>query len=76
MSKRILPLRGWLSLNEGDAYTGRRNGTIRAAAERGEVPIYRVGGSDAHPRFVVHTDDIDAWIRSHEQYRPELRLVI
>jgi len=75
MSRRSIPLRGWLSLHEGDTYARRRDGTIRAEAEKGNIPIYRAGGTEAHPRFVVHTDDIDAWIRT-DQYKPDIRLVI
>lgn len=76
MSRRILPLRGWLSLHEGDTYAGRRDGTIRAEAEKGNIPIYRVGGTDKRPRFAVHTDDIDAWMRTHEEYKPGFGLGI
>lgn len=76
MSKRIIPLRGWLSLHEGDAYANKAHGYIRAAAERGEIPIYRVGGSDKLPRYAVHTDDIDAHMRTvNERYVP-VRLVV
>lgn len=56
-----VPFTPWLSIREGERYCHVRDGTLRAAIKRGEVPAYKREGGKG---VLVHTCDLDEWIRS------------
>lgn len=58
--------RGWLSVRDGARYMHRALKDFEAMVRTGEVPCYQPGG-----RRLVHTDDIDAYVRKFP-YRAEV----
>ena len=56
-----VPFTPWLSIREGERYCHVRDGTLRAAIKRGDVPAYKRNGGKG---VLVHMSDLDAWIRS------------
>lgn len=56
-----VPFSPWLSIRSGERYCHVRDGVLRAAIKRGEVPAYKREGGKG---VIVHMHDLDAWIRS------------
>lgn len=56
-----VPFTPWLSIRDGERYCHVRDGTLRAAIKRGDVPAYKRSGGKG---VLVHMSDLDAWIRS------------
>ena len=51
----------WLTIREGERYCHVRDGILRAAIKRGDVPAYKRDGGKG---VLVHMSDLDAWIRT------------
>jgi hypothetical protein len=64
-SKRVTPLRGWLSPEEAGAYLSLSPRTLENMRGRGEGPKY----SKLAHRVRYHVDDLDAWVRAGENGR-------
>ena len=55
----------WIGIREAGQYTSKCPDYVRAAILRGDLTAYRPRDQVA-PRWVVHTDELDAWVRSWE----------
>lgn len=55
----------WLGIKHAGKYVSKSPDYLRAAIVRGEVAAYRPRDQE-HARWVVHTDDLDRWVRSWE----------
>lgn len=49
----------WLTARQGDAYVHKSGGTVSRLCKANVIPSVRFGRT----RY-VHTDDLDAWMRS------------
>lgn len=56
-----VPFTPWLTIRDGERYCHVRDGILRAAIKRGDVPAYKRDGGKG---VLVHMSDLDAWIRS------------
>ena len=55
----------WLGIKHAGQYVSKSPDYIYAAIARGEITAYRPRDQRS-PRWVVHTDELDAWVRSWE----------
>lgn len=55
----------WLGIRHAGLYVCKTPDYVRAAIDSGEITAYRPRNQE-HARWVVHTDDLDRWVRSWE----------
>ena len=55
----------WLGIKHAGRYVSKTPEYVLAAIARGELTAYRPRDQVA-PRWVIHTDELDAWVRSWE----------
>lgn len=55
----------WLGIRHAGRYVSKTPEYVRAAIDRGDIAAYRPTDQE-HARWVVHTDDLDRWVRSWE----------
>lgn len=53
----------WIGIKHAGAYTCKSPDYVRAHIIAGDIPAYRPS-DQPNARWVVHTDDLDAWVRS------------
>ena len=55
----------WLGIKHAGQYVSKSPDYIYAAIARGDLTAYRPRDQRS-PRWVIHTDELDAWVRSWE----------
>lgn len=65
----------WLGLRHAGKYVSKTPEYVRAHIIAGDIPAYRPT-DQPNARWIVHTDDLDAWVRSWPSYRDAAQLAL
>ena len=73
--KRLEVPMPWLGLRHAGKYVSKTPEYVRAHIIAGDIPAYRPT-DQPNARWIVHTDDLDAWVRSWPSYRDAAQLAL
>lgn len=65
----------WLGIRHGAKYVCKTPDYLRAHIIAGDLPAYRPADQPG-ARWLVHTDDLDAWVRSWPSNRKAAQLAL